>query len=219
MCDEIRLQVPSDVAKWQKVLCHLIEVVLVNGMPMEDLIVKRNLNFHSAMQQARNAEEALLAVLNACARVTQEISTIKWPSPEAFAAWISRLQGQRTGVDNVLVFECLSLLNLQGCFLYYKNFFKAELIAENAYRFRTANLEGANLRGANLVRANLEGANLRGANLRGANLRGANLRGANLERANLRGANLRGANLKGTILEGKDIASLTENPNEDSEES
>ncbi|MGB7440036.1 MAG: hypothetical protein WA919_03130 [Coleofasciculaceae cyanobacterium] len=115
ICDEIRLQEPSDVAKWQKVLCHLIEVLMVNGLPMEDLMVKQKLNFRSAMQQARNAEEALLAVLNACARVTQEISTIKWPSPESFGAWICRLRGQRADDENLLALECLSFLDLQNC--------------------------------------------------------------------------------------------------------
>ena len=257
ICDEIRLQAREDVAKWQKILCHLIEVMLVSGMPMEYLIVKQKLDFHSAMQQARNAEEALLAVLNACARMTQDTSTIKWPSRQVVGAWISRLRGQRgKEFKNVLALECLSFLDLQESVLLLQDFYGvnlrganldganldganlgganleeanlrgvdleranllgADLLGANLLR---AHLEGANLRGANLVGANLEGANLVGAHLEGAYLEGANLVGAHLEGAHLKGTILEGAHLEGTILEGKDIASLTENQNEDSEES
>ncbi len=178
------------------------------------------------MWKARNAEEALLAVLNACARVTKATSEIKWQYANTFGAWISRLQGQRVGIENVLAFECLSFLNLQGCILYIRDFIganfastnleKAELIFANLVR---ANLGAANLQGANLQGANLQGANLQGANLQGANLGAANLQEANLQGANLQRVNLEGANLQGTILEGKDIASLTKISNEDSDES
>jgi uncharacterized protein YjbI with pentapeptide repeats len=123
------------------------------------------------MQQSRNAEEALWAVLNACARVTQEISLIKWPSPESFGAWISRLRGQRAEDKNVLALECLSFLDLHDCVLGFQD---------------------------------LYGANLRGANLEGVTLHEVNLSEANLER---------------TILEDKNISSLNETSNKDSEES
>ncbi|NER94108.1 MAG: pentapeptide repeat-containing protein [Symploca sp. SIO1B1] len=215
--DEISVQNPSDVGKWQKTLCSLIEFMLNHGMPMECLTDIPN--FHEKMRQARNAEEALLAVLNACARVTKEVSEIKWPSPDAFGAWISRLQGQRIGGENVLVLDCLSFLDLQGCILQIRDFFRANL--------ERANLERANLKGVNLYkaileeaileeaileRANLKGVNLEGAylewailykaNLEGANLKGAILYKADLEGANLEGVILEGANLKGVILEG-----------------
>ncbi|NET62099.1 MAG: pentapeptide repeat-containing protein, partial [Symploca sp. SIO2E6] len=279
ICDEIGLQNPSDVGDWQKTLCGLIEFMLNHGMPMERLTPRPN--FNEEMQQARNAEEALLAVLNACARVTKEISEIQWPSPDAFGTWISRLQGQRIGEENLLAFDCLSFLDLQGCMLDIRDFYKASLVESNLQganleeaNLARANLEGAylekaNLKGANLARANLQGANLARANLQGVNLKRANLQGvnlkrailekanlkeANLERANLEKANLKGANLEGVILyeairyeanlegailegaileraypeqatlyganlEGKDIVSLTQNSNEDSEES
>jgi hypothetical protein len=69
ICDEMRLQNPSDVHNWQKSLCRLIEFMLINGIPMESQIPRSN--FHIELFQARNTEEALLAVLNACARVTK----------------------------------------------------------------------------------------------------------------------------------------------------
>ncbi|MCA2654184.1 pentapeptide repeat-containing protein [Microcystis sp. M061S2] len=220
--NQMQLQSPDEVKQWQKTLGDLIKYLLVKGMPMEGL--KNRPNFQEEMRQARNAEEALLAVFNACGRVTKEIFSIQWPSPEAFGNWLARLQGQRIDYKHMFVLDCLSFLDLQNCLLIHRDLGRANL--------ERANLEGANLEGAILKRANLEwanlvgailemailemanlvGANLVGANLAGANLEGANLEGANLvgailemailEMANLVGANLEGANLEGTNLEG-----------------
>jgi uncharacterized protein YjbI with pentapeptide repeats len=211
ICDEMRLHNSSEVGNLQKTLCCLIEFMLVHGMPMEGL--KHRPDFQEEMRQARNAEEALLAVVNACARVTREISEIKWFSIEAFGAWISRLQVQGKNFRSSILLQCLSFLNLENC-----QFIERQLVGAN---FEGSNLSGAefimvslilaNLAGTNLEKALLAGADLQGANLEGANLseaklttvsfaRGAerqtNLAGANLERANLRGANFRQVNLK-----------------------
>ncbi|MEH2023548.1 pentapeptide repeat-containing protein [Nostoc sp.] len=202
VANEMRLQNPSDVSNWQQTLCHLISVMLRHGMPMERLTPRPD--FQEENRQARNAEEALLAVLNACARVTKTVSKIQWHTSEAFGIWISRLQGQRIDTDtDVFCLNCLSFLDLQGCVLVFKDFYKANLegaILEGAYLQR-ANLQGAYLQRAYLQGAYLEGANLQGANLQGANLQGANLEGANLQRANLQGANLQRANLQGANLQ------------------
>jgi uncharacterized protein YjbI with pentapeptide repeats len=189
-------------------------------MPMEQLQI---VPFREAVFQSRNAEEALLAALNACARVTGQVSNIEHPAPTAFGAWFKRVQGQRAGGDSVLAAECLSYLNLRGAVLHISDFFQARFhssdlqyvsaefacfgIAElREANLRGANLEGANLRVADLERANLEGAILREANLEGANLKGANLKAANLKTANLEGANLKGANLEGANLKGANLA-------------
>ncbi len=200
ICDEIRiihanniLQVPN----WQQTLCRLIEFMSANGMPMEGL--KERPNFHEEMRQARNAEEALLVVLNACARVTQEISDIKWYFPEAFGALISRLQGQRIGGKNTLIFDCLSYLNLEGCILRLKDLYRANLSHTN---LKGASLEGAMLEEANLYRAILEGAHLQRAHLQRANLQRANLQRANLRRAELEEANLQRTELEEANLQG-----------------
>ncbi|MBE9260915.1 pentapeptide repeat-containing protein [Microcystis sp. LEGE 00066] len=199
--NQMQLQSPDEVKQWQKTLGHLIEYLLVKGMPMEGL--KNRPNFQEEMRQARNAEEALLAVFNACGRVTEEIFPIQWPSPEAFGNWLARLQGQRIDLEFMLVLDCLSFLDLQNCLLIHRDLGGANLERANLAEadIGGANLEGANLEGANLKGANLEGANLAMAFLKRANLEGANLRGANLEEANLRGANLYGANLKGANLD------------------
>ncbi|MEH2253514.1 pentapeptide repeat-containing protein [Nostoc sp.] len=212
VADEMRLQNALDVGNWQQTLSHLIGFMLRHGMPMERLTPRPD--FQEENRQARNAEEALLAVLNACARVTKTVSKIQWHTPEAFGIWISRLQGQRFDTDtDVFCLNCLSFLDLQGCTLVLKDFCQANLVGANfkeAYlewaNFREANLEGANLKEAYLGGAYLEGANLEGANLEGAYLAGANLGWANFEGANFEGANfewaiLEGAYLAGAILE------------------
>jgi uncharacterized protein YjbI with pentapeptide repeats len=230
ICDEMRLQNPSEVSNWQQTLCRMIESMLDNGMPMEGL--KYRSSFKIEMWQARNAEESLLAVLNACARVTKVTSEIKWSYRASFGEWISRLQGQRIGAENVLAFECLSFLNLQGCILYFRDFFGANLAFTNLEKaqlyganltvsnlvganltaanltrstFSGANLEDANLQEANFENANLEDARLKNVNLQSTNLQWVNFYGANLEGANLEGANLQGANFYGANLEGANL--------------
>ncbi|MCZ8306111.1 MAG: pentapeptide repeat-containing protein [Microcystis sp. LE19-98.1E] len=228
--NQIQLQSPDEVKQWQKTLGHLIEYLLVKGMPMEGL--KNRPNFQEEMRQARNAEEALLALFNACGRVTKEIFPIQWPSPEAFGNWLARLQGQRIDFEPMFVLDCLSFLDLQNCLLINRDLYRANLVEANLAgailvganleganleranlagaflswaNLKGANLEWANLERANLERANLERANLEGANLEVANLYGANLEEANLEGANLEGANLAGANLRGAILYGANL--------------
>ena len=207
--DEIHLhhqQNPDDVVDWQQTLCSLISFVIKHGMPMERLNPRPS--FHKEKEQARNSEEALLAVLNSCARTNESISTIECLAEDSFGNWFLTLQKQRTSGDNVLALSCLSYLNLRNSTLMIKdfydaNFFKAYLEGANlaGSHLEVAILEKAILTEADLRWANLEGANLEEANLEGANLAGANLEGANLEGANLSKANLEGANLIGTILE------------------
>jgi uncharacterized protein YjbI with pentapeptide repeats len=195
VCDEIRLQPLDSVQDWQKMLSHLIGTMLKQGMPMEKLDPRPS--YLEETRQARNAEEALLVVLNACARRTQELSHVDWITSKAFGEWLSRLQGQRTGSKNSLAFYCLNFLDLRGCVLDFKDLYGvslygAKLTGVSLYK---ANLDRANLREANLDGANLDGASLREANLIWASLNEANLGGANLIKASLNEANLGGANL------------------------
>ncbi|MGK7946456.1 MAG: hypothetical protein AB4058_18505, partial [Microcystaceae cyanobacterium] len=110
--EELRLSKVELVMQWQQQICHLIEYLMVRGMPMETLNLP---SFKVMMTQSRNAEEALLVVLNACARITQELSVIKWPTAESFGEWIARLVGQRENFEKILVMDCLSYLDLHEC--------------------------------------------------------------------------------------------------------
>ena len=234
--DEIRLhheQNPTDVAKWQQTLCHLIGFMLRHGMPMEKLEPRPN--FQVENQQARNSEEALLVVLNACARVVEKLSQIIFSSRPVFGNWVLRLKGQRKSFEEIFVLKYLSFLDLKGCALmqsdfHLANFSKSQLANVSfvmadlrAADFTEANLSGAylilsNFGGAKLKHVDLRGAtfvstesgpasaaNLQRANLKEANLEGVNLSGVNLSGANLEGANLEGANLPGANLEGANL--------------
>jgi uncharacterized protein YjbI with pentapeptide repeats len=199
--NEIRLNDPALVSQWQKTLCRLIEVVLRQGLPMEQLSLP---TYHEATRQARNAEEILLVAVNACAIVTQELSQIKWPTAEAFGNWLSHLRGQRSDGDQFsLCLNSLGFLNLQNSVLVDQDLARAHL---NGAHLEQAHLNGAHLNGAHLEQVHLEqvhlnGAHLEQANLNGAHLNGAHLNGAHLEQANLNGAHLNGAHLNGAHLE------------------
>jgi uncharacterized protein YjbI with pentapeptide repeats len=190
--DEVRLEKKGEVAGWQRTLCRLIDSLLIDGMPMEK--VTSITTFHEANRQARNAEEALLAALSACAIATGATSNINWPSTDSAGIWLARLDGQRVShTSDSICWQCLIYLNLSH-----------QILADKNLSF--ANLRGSNLREAILNGAILGGADLRGANLSDASLRRVDLRLANLSDANLNGANLRNANLSGANLSDADIS-------------
>lgn len=217
--NEVRVAGEMDALNWQEMLCKLIGFELRNGMPMELLNLS---TFKEATRQARNAEESLMVVLNACARVTEKESKIDWPTIATFGELVSRLRGQESSTS--LFLESIGFLNLKGCDLYgmgfqgsnlrHTNLADAQLVFTNFYRANMvdANLSGAVLIGASLESANLSDANLSGARLseaifritvfRGANLRGINCRLANFDRTDLSGADLSGADLSGAYLSG-----------------
>ncbi len=229
ICHQMKLENLDDVKSWQKQLCKLIEYVMVKGMPMEALNLT---SFKEMLEYSKNAESALLIVLNACARVINEgkkreeleLSVIDWKSSTNFGEWISRLIGQKQDFEPLLITDCLSYLDLHQCDLIVRDFYRANLLGTNLAganlvganlvgvnfwganlweaNLAVANLRGANLQDAILQNAILEVANLKGANLGGANLKGANLKGANLERTNLKWANLEATNLQNAILQG-----------------
>ena len=161
------------VKAWQSTLCELISFMLKQGMPMEELSPRPN--YHEERRQARNAEETLLAVLNACALASQKQSSIEWTSPTAARAWFMQLQGDRTQGKNPVGFQCLNYLNLSEQDLSYMDLGQASLVG--------ASLNGASLDWVSLDRASLDRASLNGASLVGASLDWASLVGASLDRA------------------------------------
>ncbi len=94
LLSELKLRPAEKLVKLQGQLAKLFRYMLRQGMPMELLQVAP---FKEALFQSRNAEEALLAALNACARITGKVSDIEHPDPTAFGAWFKRIQGQRGG--------------------------------------------------------------------------------------------------------------------------
>jgi uncharacterized protein YjbI with pentapeptide repeats len=209
LLNEIKLRKIADLRTYQRRLAKLFSYMLQHGMPMEQL---QRGSFKDSLFQARNSEEALLVALNACARVTGEVSEIDHPDPTAFGAWFKRIQGQRTGGESVLAASCLSFLNLSEVFLDIGDFYGADfsgskLMGVKAHYsvFDSANFANADLRGGVFVGANLEDTTLAGAKLHEATLQRANLRRADLRYADLSNANLKFAILEGTNLTGADL--------------
>ncbi|MBI1207965.1 MAG: NACHT domain-containing protein [Azospirillum sp.] len=175
-----------DAQAWLPTLTGLFDLNLRDGMPAGGS------SFRIATDHARNAEEALLAALNACARTVsrEAVGSVKldWDGDQAAAGnLVHRLRRQRLGWEPGVALDCLADLDLSTQFLAGQD-------------LSGANLSGADLSGANLFRANLSGADLSGADLSGANLSGADLSGADLFRANLSGADLSHAILLGANL-------------------
>ncbi len=211
LCREIQQQdKENEVKPWQETLQNLISYMLKNGMPMEK--ARDRITYFEQKRQARNAEEALLAVLNACARSTEDISHIKWPNETSAGEWIHFLQGQRWGGENRLVLNCLSFLDLDNSVLDGSDFYETNFEHSSMKMVRLysafmsfaclvhTNLNGSNLEYANLNGSNLEYANLNGAKLEYANLSGADLGGADISHASLKSANFTGASFVNTDL-------------------
>lgn len=191
--NEVRLYGEEVAARWQETLCRLISHELRQGLPMEQTSLP---TFREQTRQARNAEESLIVVLSACARVTRKLSNIEWPERISFGDLISRVRGQATH-QSALILKHLNYLNLKDAILISKELFEANL--------KEVNLVGGNLTGASLAWASLSGASLRRAKLTStilalANLTGADLTGADLTLSRLGDANLNGANLSRSIL-------------------
>jgi uncharacterized protein YjbI with pentapeptide repeats len=202
--NEARITGEETASNWQRTLCDLIGFELRNGLPMELINFP---TFKEATRQARNAEEALMVVLYACAHVTEKRSNIAWPEPVSFGELLSRLQGKHLSLTGTFISKFLGFLNLTAQFMVVENFTSANLYGTDlskANLFYTT-LVGADLRKSDFHRANLCGANLFGADLIGANLVGADLGGANFGEANLRGADLRMTNLRGTDFRSADL--------------
>jgi uncharacterized protein YjbI with pentapeptide repeats len=219
--NEVRVAGETLAANWQETLCKLIGFELRNGLPMELINLP---NFKEATRQARNAEESLIVVLNACARVTNKRANVTWaPTPNSnydtsFGDLLSRLQGQRGySGEHMFILDHLGFLNLENQSLvsrdfYEANFNNANLANANLHRVNLfhallidSDLSRANLIGAHLVRAYLIRANLSGTDLRGAYLNSAFLSAAGLSSADLRWADLREADLPKVNLTGANL--------------
>ncbi|MFB2896739.1 pentapeptide repeat-containing protein [Aerosakkonemataceae cyanobacterium BLCC-F50] len=196
--DEMRLENKLNLEQWQQTLCNLIGFMLEHGMPMERV---SRYSFLVINFMARNSEEALLLVLNACACLTKLVSKIKHPELSAFGSWLSRLNSQRVDGDS-LPLKCLKFLDLQSCILYVKDLINADLEGTNLKKAKLgqANFASSNLKQVILEEADLFSAKLEDANLEEANLEAANLEGANFNQATLKRTNLKRAKILGTLF-------------------
>ncbi len=193
--NEIRLRDPEEVARWQQQLSRLFSHVLAHAMPMEELRLPR---FKDSLFQSRNAEEALLVALDACARVTGKVSSIPQPDPTSFGTWLETDSGPAVSPPAQALY-CLSRLDLSNANLRTADLYAADL---DSTILSNSDLSGANLIGASLRQANLADATLTDADARHANFAGANLRYAIADEVDFDLASFKGAQLEGLILSG-----------------
>ena len=212
LLNEMKLRSNTEVENHQKRLAKLFSHMLKHGMPMEQL---RPQSFRDALFQSRNAEEALLAVLNVCAEVTQHTSLIEQSDPTTFGNWFKRIQGQRSGPQSSLAASCLSFLDLAHAILDIADFYGANLQHSNLEglearytMFGQANMNNVNLRRSSLGWANLEGVNLEGADLKHADLRGASLRNSNLTKVKVDKTNLQHTIISGITCDSETLSKI-----------
>ena len=224
--NEISLRDKEDVKQWQKTLSHLIGYMLCQGMPIEQINPRPS--YKEECRQSKNAEEALLMILNACAKYTKELSSISWNSKYAFGNWLRRLQVWFETEEYIPINQYLGWLNLKNISFAELNFTGANFEHTNfqnisfwcsklenvdfskssfhKVRFYNANLQGAyfsevNLEEISFFEANLNNASFEKANLKRADLRQCSLIYTNFKKADLVQASLREGYLIQTFLD------------------
>ncbi|QXI26137.1 pentapeptide repeat-containing protein [Pseudomonas vanderleydeniana] len=221
---EVLLMEHEAILAAQDCLISLFNHVLRHGMPMEK--VASAITFHDCAHQARNAEETLLATLNACAIAVETVSKIDHPDRTAFGTWLKRIQKQRSGPESGIALNCLSWLDLSGVSLDFADLYGADIahsILDNiqafrivlgrarAYKtsFKNAHMEESYLNSAFLKHANFAGSYLELSNFSyvkadfasfaDAKLSGSNFAEATLEFTNFENADLTRCSFRGTI--------------------
>jgi uncharacterized protein YjbI with pentapeptide repeats len=201
--DEIASCYSSSISKvldWRDALVTCMQAALLEGMPAhllvqlpDDQIVRRPQTFRNVTEQARNAEEALLAALNASIlpSLNERDFTpvdVRPPSHDGtmLGNMIHRLRGQRVGPYAVSL-RVLSGLSFQGEQLYFQDLYG--MTADNA-DFSAAVLirsivQGAKLRATSFAGARLQEADFSGADLGGADFTDAELQGINLDNVDI----------------------------------
>ena len=196
--DEIALHDPdTEVAGWQQTLTRLMSLCIRDGMPFKPT---DDLTFRVAEQQARNAEESLLAALNGCALTTKLRSELAWPDIFSLGLMINRLRGQRYTGEYSISLDCLSFINTiivenEGCVL-------------EAQDFLRANFDKSSLRGASFCRSDISGASFIGADLRETNFNSVFACDANFADANFSAALIGTAYLDRTNFENSTFKGL-----------
>jgi len=203
---EIRLISAEAILSAQDCLTSLFNYLLRHGMPMEK--VASAITFQDCAHQARNAEETLLAALNACAIAAERISEIEHPDRTTFGTWLRRIQKQRTGPESSIALGCLSWLNLSEISLDFADLYGADLAhstLDNTQGFRMVlgrvRAYKTSFRNCHLEESYLNSAFVKDADFSGARLELSNFSHALADYANFNDAKLSGSNFSSSSLE------------------
>ena len=197
---EIQLMDGKECEAAQECLIQLFNIVLSSAMPMEKLTHLQN--FETFLFQSRNAEEALLAVMNSCALRNQKVSGIVHPTQTTFGSWFKRIQEQRNGPQSSLAAGCLSWLNLNStCFdfadLWGANVSYSTFVGARGHRVVLASADAGH---ADFSQSNFEGGYFRRTNLRNASFDSAYLTDANFAHAFFGETNFRKSKLNYAVM-------------------
>ena len=209
---------PNIMKSSQRMLVHCFQVALRDGFPAHELfqlrddqIARRPQTYREAAQQARNAEETLLVMLNATILANLyaddfQVVDIR-PADHSYQTirlLIRRLGGGSWEGNIRVAYALFDGLDLSGEWFSSQDLFAISARKTNFSRanFFMANLGNARLEGANFHSAALSEASLQNGRLDGANLEGAELDNAILSHCSFRDANLQDASLVGAKLDG-----------------
>ncbi|MEO1256584.1 MAG: pentapeptide repeat-containing protein, partial [Bacteroidota bacterium] len=169
----------NTVIAWQGMISELIDWILRYGMPIEQVQNLRSKSYREQNRIAIHAEEALLALLNACARKTKIVSKIGYFQEDRLIAgtWLHRLRGQRLPELPILALDCCGYLFFKDNVLCFQDFVGSD--------FRSVDMRGSDLRRVNFSEANLINSNLSACDMRRSEFILADLRYADLSSSDL----------------------------------
>jgi uncharacterized protein YjbI with pentapeptide repeats len=161
----------NQLADWQNVLVRMMNFLLREGVPVRAL---EQISFRRAESQMRNAEEALLAALSICSKLTERLAPLEWPNTHAAGAMVHRLRGQRYMPMKSVSLASLSFLGLAGQNFMDQDLFGADFSGSDLTEciFFNADLREADFTGAEIKKGDFEDAWIHGAKFFSANLEG-----------------------------------------------
>lgn len=183
--DEVRMRNESgvDIEEWQQTITELFNEVLRNDFPLGDL---PEVSFQKKREFARNATEALIASLNACALVTGNIIKVNWPSETSARTCISELYSSRFK-SRPVIRKVLSYFDFSECWL--RNVFVTDSNFHNS-NFEKSDLEGADLRYSNLSDANMDDTTLRRCDMSKTDVKNTSFNNAEFRLTDMVGSNI-----------------------------
>lgn len=204
-CQKVHFEGEQVIDQWIEILTKLFNLNISEGMPALEGAV----SYRQAEHLAVNAEEALLAAVNACARALGTIWSPAWIDRNGAADLIARLRMSKKGFRSTLYQQLISNMSCREQVIISQDMREFDLSFSD---FSFSYLSNSNLSGSNLFRTNLMYAELTDAIVSNCNLAESNIEGAHLyntdfsystlSRANLRAAKPNNLNISNSILSG-----------------